>query len=1087
MIQQQLIFGDRNFKQKLANFPLDTISDLNTKRKIIEKYIKALGSGRIERTKEESIQADFINKFFGDILGYEYNDPYLWNLEKEYKSVTDGSKADGVLGFFSMAEKTKNADVRVVIELKDALTDLDKAQNRLGDKRTPVEQAFSYSSKAGGHCKWVMVSNFKEIRLYHASDQSRYESFMVADLAGDEHLKRFFFLLQKGHLIAEKGESIIDTLYRERLEFEQTISKQFYSKYKAMRIELFDHLKQYNPGQDHLLLIAKAQKLLDRFIFVCFCEDANLLPAYTLKKTKDILNQAFDFEPNKIWRQLKGLFHSIDIGNPPMDINRFNGGLFKKDEELDALIIKDSILLKLIDFSEFDFASDLNVNILGHIFEQSLSDIEAIKAQVGNGNVLSAEEKDNLRKNGKRKKEGIFYTPEYITRYIVKEAIGRWLDDRKRELGFYDLPELSPGDIDSIKQVRRKSKQDGKMYPVLEYNRAIERHLAFWEAYKERLRNIKILDPACGSGAFLNQAFDYLLGEGRKVNDEISRLKLGQREIFELDRHILTKNLYGVDLNIESVEITRLSLWLKTARRDNELAALDENIKCGNSLIDDPAIAGDRAFDWFVNFPNVFPGPGNESAGFDVVIGNPPYVFAREKINEAEKNYYTQNYSTAQYQLNTYILFIERSLELLENLGYMGLIVPNAWLMVSSATRLREILLTHSKICEIVNLAGYSFEGVNVETIILSAKKEKVVANTLDVKLSSSYEFVFSHTRGQEEFLKNDGFEFKVFSDEHSDRILQKITRDSVILEEVATVKAGLQAYESGKGNPAQTPSDVKKRPYDFRSKIDENTFPYLEGKDVNRYFIRWSGSYLKYGEHLAAPRSLDIFRNKKIIIREITGSYTQTINAVYSEEVFLFNRSNIAIIEKPGSPLSLKYLLGILNSSLMSYYFMKNTPKAVRQMFPKIILKDLRVFPIRITENQQPLIAKVDFMLQENNRLQKVSEDFFRLLQSKWPNSDITGKIAGWYTLSFEDFRQALEKQKINLSLVEQAEWLPYFNEQKQQAEKIHSGLSKTDDEINKMVYDLYGLTDEEIAIIKHKVICSPGDLSDKPESEWL
>jgi type I restriction-modification system DNA methylase subunit len=622
MIQHQAIFGDRIYKQKLSNFSMDTIPALTVKKKIIEKYIRALRSGRIEKTKEESIQADFLNKFFGDILEYVYDGPNCWNLEKEYKSVTDASKADGVLGFFSMAGKTKNADVRAVIELKDALTDLDKAQNRLGDKRTPVEQAFSYSSKAGGHCKWVIVSNFKEIRLYHASDQSRYEDFMVADLVDNEQLKRFFFLLKKDHLISEKGESIIDILYRERLEFEKIISKQFYSKYKAMRIELFDHLKQHNPEKDHLLLFTKTQKLLDRFIFVCFCEDSNLIPAYTLKKIKDILDQAFDFEPNKVWRQLKGLFHSIDQGNPQMDINRFDGGLFNKDEVLDALIIKDSILLKMIEFSDFDFDSDLNVNILGHIFEQSLSDIEEIKAQIDNGYVLSAEEKNDLRINGKRKKEGIFYTPEYITRYIVKEAIGGWMDDRKRELGFYDLPELTPGDMDSIKQVRRRSKQDGKMYESLEYNREIEQHLAFWEAYQERLRNIKVLDPSCGSGAFLNQAFDYLLGEYLKVNDEISRLKLGQKGIFEPNRHILTKNLYGVDLNVESVEITKLSLWLKTARKDKELTSLDENIKCGNSLIDDPAIAGVRAFDWSVNFPRVFPGSGNEGDGFDVVIGN---------------------------------------------------------------------------------------------------------------------------------------------------------------------------------------------------------------------------------------------------------------------------------------------------------------------------------------------------------------------------------------------------------------------------------------------------------------------------------
>jgi tRNA1(Val) A37 N6-methylase TrmN6 len=1059
-MMRQNIFGDRNYKQKLTNFDIDGIQNLANKKKIIEKYTRALESGRIERTKEEAIQADFLNKFFGDILGYDYNDPYLWNLEKEYKSVTDGTKADGALGFFTMDGKSKVADVRAVIELKDALTDLDKSQNRPGDKRTPVEQAFSYSSKAGGRCCWVIVSNFKEIRLYRATDQSRYKSFLVSELLVPDNLKRFFFLMQKDRLISQKGESFVDILYRERLEFEQSISKQFYSEYKAMRIELFEHLKQENPSKDPLLLINKTQKLLDRFIFVCFCEDTNLLPSYTLKKTKDILTNAFDFEPDKLWRQLRGLFHSINIGNPPLDINKFNGGLFAKDDELDALILKDSILLKLIDFSNFDFASDLNVNILGHIFEQSLSDIEAIKAQIGNGKELSTDEKAEIHKNGKRKKEGIFYTPEYITRYIVKEAIGGWLDDRKRELGLQHLPELTSDDIDSIKRVRRKSKEDGRMYERLEYNRTVGQHIAFWEAYKERLRNIKVLDPACGSGAFLNQAFDYLYIEGQKVNDEISRLNLEQREIFELDRHILTNNIFGVDLNPESVEITKLSLWLKTARKDRELTALDENIKCGNSLIDDEAVAGERAFHWEKEFAEI-----TKSGGFDVIIGNPPYVFAREKINEAEKNYYVQKYSTAQYQVNTYILFMERAFNLLIDKGYFGFIVPNAWLMVSSAKNLREMLLNKSKICEIINLAGYSFEGVNVETVILNAKKEDVVSNTFDVKLSSSFDFIFSHTRNQEEFLKNEGFEFKVFSDDSSDRIYEKITRNSIILDEAAAVKAGLKAYQTGKGNPKQTPADVKNRPFDFKYKFDGNTHKYIEGKDVSLYHISWSGSYLKYGDHLAEPR---IFHGPKIIVREITSRFPNSIIASYTDELLLFNISNIAIVEKKDSQVSLKFLLGILNSRLISYYFIKNTPKAVRQMFPKIILKDLRLFPIRITENQQPFIEKVDFMLVENNRLHKIAHKFIQLLQSKWSNLKITGRIADWYKLSVDDFFKELEKQKIKLSLQEQSEWLEYFNKQKEDAANIQFSITKTDNDIDRMVYELYELTDEEIKIVE-------------------
>ncbi|MDP1620878.1 MAG: N-6 DNA methylase [Bacteroidales bacterium] len=644
----QNIFEDKYFKQRLDKFHLDDITNIETKRKTITNYIKSLESGRVEKTKEEAIQADFLNNFFGDVLGYEYKDPQKWNLEKEHKSRTDTTKADGALGFFAMSDSEIKSDVRAVIELKDALTDLDKPQHRLNDKRTPVEQAFSYSSKAGGKCKWVIVSNFKEIRIYHSLDQGSYEKFIVSELTQDENLKRFFYILQKEHLISELSESTIEKLYRERREIEQTITKEFYNDYKTLRLELFEHLKENNNAQNEFTLFNNTQKILDRFIFVCFCEDSGMLPSETLKKTKEVLRNTFDFEENKLWRQFKGLCHSIDKGNPPLNINRFNGGLFAKDEELDNLTVHDDVLLKLVDFSKYDFASDINVNILGHIFEQSLTDIEEIKTKIGNGKDLSPDEKTEIRKNGKRKKEGIFYTPEYITRYIVKDAVGGWLEDRKIELGFYDLPELTVKDIQSIKTERKKNKATGKFATIITYNKNVEAQLIFWEAYKDRLRRVKILDPACGSGAFLNQVFDFLYLEGQMVNNHLSDLRLGQLEIFELDKHILTNNIFGVDINPESVEITKLSLWLKTANKGKELTSLEENIKCGNSLIDDKEIAGEKAFNWFLEFPQVFPNfrnpnkenvieeptynyenphsKGFEKYGFDVIIGNPPYV-----------------------------------------------------------------------------------------------------------------------------------------------------------------------------------------------------------------------------------------------------------------------------------------------------------------------------------------------------------------------------------------------------------------------------------------------------------------------------
>lgn len=205
-----------------------------------------------------------------------------------------------------------------------------------------------------------------------------------------------------------------------------------------------------------------------------------------------------------------------------------------------------------------------------------------------------------------------------------------------------------------------------------------------------------------------------------------------------------------------------------------------------------------------------------------------------------------------------------------------------------------------------------------------------------------------------------------MFSTTESDGITEKIVASSDILNDLVLIKAGLQAYESGKGVPKQSAQDVQNRIYDYNYKFDENTYEYLEGKDVSRYSLKWSGTYLRYGANLAAPRTFDLFDGKKIIIREITGKYPTSVLATYTEDIYLFNRSNIVIIEKEMSNISLKYVLGILNSKLMSYYFLKNTAKSVRQMFPKIILEDLRKFPIINIPpaDQQPIIEIVDRIL---------------------------------------------------------------------------------------------------------------------------
>ena len=498
-------------------------------------------------------------------------------------------------------------------------------------------------------------------------------------------------MLTNKNLISKEKESLLDVLYRKNIEAEEEISKKFYSDYKKFRMNLFNHIKEKNPNINEILIFEKTQKLIDRFIFVCFCEDTALLDEKTIRKLVEVARKRLSRSNTKIWAEMKDLFLAIDLGSPEHNINRFNGGLFAEDNIIDNFTIEDDIFEELALISDYDFASDLNVNILGHIFEQSLNDIEEIKAS------LSGENFDE--KKGKRKKDGIFYTPEYITKYIVKEAIGSWLEDRKIELGFYELPELTEED----KKVKYKNKKS--MERVFSENTL--KHMEFWENYKEKLKKIKVLDPACGSGAFLNQAFDYLKVEGERVNDELASLR-GIYSFEDLSVGILKNNIFGVDLNEESVEITKLSLWLKTAKKTDPLTSLDENIKCGNSLIDDESIAGEKAFKWEIEFKEIM-----DNGGFDVVIGNPPYV----QISMAKsKNSYIKFKTISCGDL--YALFFEKGINLLKETGYLGFITPSLFIKGIVYSSLREYLISNIKVMKIEDKGDGVFEDVQMPTAI---------------------------------------------------------------------------------------------------------------------------------------------------------------------------------------------------------------------------------------------------------------------------------------------------------------------------------------------------------------------------------
>ena len=373
----------------------------------------------------------------------------------------------------------------------------------------------------------------------------------------------------------------------------------------------------------------------------------------------------------------------------------------------------------------------------------------------------------------------------------------------------------------------------------------------------------------------------------------------------------------------------------------------------------------ENAFEWRFEFPEVLNDDG-DYVGFDVVIGNPPYFFSRENLDTQSKNYFYDNYEGIDYQVNLYVLFAELSLKILTARGNYGLIVPNSLLMVSSTEKIRRLLFKNASITEVVNFIGESFEGVNVETISYFGLKGKI-SPTIKVSIGENGVIQHLHNKKTKTVLKSEDLILNVFSSDATDEFLLKIKKGSIFLNDIVDIRSGLKAYEVGKGTPKQTREDVTNRIYDFDHQFDENTFPYLEGKDVDRYVCHENSSFLRYGENLAAPRTFDIFSKPKIILREITGQHPHSLLACYSEETVLFNMSNIAINSKEGCDVELKYVLSLINSKLISYYFQLNTAKAVRRLFPKIILKDLRKFPIKKISlpEQKIFIDKVDRILE--------------------------------------------------------------------------------------------------------------------------
>jgi SAM-dependent methyltransferase len=628
-------------------------------------------------------------------------------------------EADLALGWF---RGRKDSIPQVLCEFKDIRSKLDAKQHRKGSTRSPVEQCLNYVRGArrglfGNEPVqpwWGLVTNMNEFRLYWWDRApAEYVRFFIRreDLLSGEYdllsdsdearFDRYLFakLFSREMLLSEAGRPLLLRLVERQWTRGRKLEGEFYERYKEVRERLFNVLRVNNPNFSGRPgdLLRLTQKLLDRFIFAFFCEDMGQRMLFPPQMVRDHLKSRsiepfYDENGPELWEFFKRLFALMNTGGTHgrVTLPEINGGLFAPDPQIDGLSIPNHAFAKAGQgANEASLESDqkalfylcarynyaargdvresLSLYTLGHIFEQSITELEYREGEL--------EGRETVAKLSKRKRDGVYYTPEPVVNYLVEQTLGPWFMDAKRSCG-YPQPEGAPAAEAAA-------------------------------AYIARLKAMRIVDPACGSGAFLISAFRRLLQERNNAAGDVERSAGAAGPIDEapLIGEILRDNIYGVDINPASVEISKLALWLHSSRAAAPLSSLENTIRIGNSLVGEDFWAGRqrtsnaeervRSFDWRAAFPEVW-----REDGFDIVLGNPPYVKLQNLVKVdpdvaaylAAKRGDDTYASTQNGNFDLYLPFIEKGFRLLRPGGRMAFIAPNLWPVNQYGEGLRSLL-----------------------------------------------------------------------------------------------------------------------------------------------------------------------------------------------------------------------------------------------------------------------------------------------------------------------------------------------------------------------------------------------------------
>lgn len=757
-----------------------------------------------------------------------------------------------------------------------------------------------------------------------------------------------------------------------------TVDHEFLTSLDTWRTYLANNIALRNTIDEDELNFV-VQHIIDRLIFLRIAEDRSVEAYGNLQDT---------IKTGDYYENLLQLFHTAD--------QKYNSGLFdfSKDKVSGNIVIDNKIIKSIISdlyypLSPYEF-SVLSVEILGSAYEQFLGKTISL-SKTGKAVI---EEKPEVRKAG-----GVYYTPQYIVDYIVANTVGKLIAGKTPK-------EITP---------------------------------------------LKIVDPACGSGSFLIGAYQYLLqyhkdyytnnGKPSKGSKDNPLTPDGNLTTAEKKR-ILLNNIFGVDLDANAVEVTKLSLLIKCMEGETEasissqlklfheriLPTLDSNIKDGNSLIDIDFYASEidfgeekkiKPFSWKKAFPLVF-----KQGGFDCVIGNPPWVDLKGHPSDLVKYYFKKFFST-ENRINLYSIFIEKSLNVLSSKGVFGFIIPNSLLYQSSYEKMRRFILKEWNVDTIVRLPDNVFYGVKAETIIITISKERNATNCLLYDRNDLINSVNSETAKvtkkiiTKDWGTNEFAAFDIFSNDNEKELIKRIEKNKTELSELCDFTLGITPYDKYKGH---TPTQITERVFHSVTKKNKSFKPLLEGGDVKRYSVVWGeNEYISYGEWLGAPRQHKFFTNPRILVRQIVSGKPLRIYAGYTEEELYNVQSVFNIVAKENSNIDLKYLLAIINSNLMNFYHGHKYLDLSKNLFQKILIQNCKKFPIKIVD------SKNKTEVEKQNEIIKLVD---QLLQ----------------------FTKDIHSQNLQTK-----------------TEQLQNRINYCEQRINEIVYELYGLTKEEISLIEN------------------